>query len=570
MVATMKLLRVGPRARGAASRATLAALALLACALLVAPASASAAPLSIKVEGNHFVDGEGQTIRLLGVNTPSSEYACAQNYAFYDGYFTGDAAPIASWNADAVRVPLNEDCWLNTNLPNGDPYGGAGYQHAIEQYVAELNAHGLYAILDLHWSAPGNQLAGEQQPMPDKNHSITFWEGVAGAFKGNPAVVFDVFNEPYDPTDPRSGDDQTQSEKVTWECWKNGTRPDPVGGGAPPIPCVTAAYDTNGNKTTTYEIAGMQSLVDAIRGTGATQPIMIGGLNFANDLTGWIANEPTDPLGQLAASFHNYMGTGKCDDVACWNSQIAPVAASVPVVTGEFAEDNYEEPGCNEGANNFDNEYMGWADGHGVSYLAWAWIVPDPPQVGEDRCDRFYLLGNYNGTPASVNGIAVHAHLLSLPPGGRSVAPGGGAGGSSGGGSTGSGGGSKSTPGASQIKLTHFSSAVETGGAAVAFKLEVATSCKIAIAGQTVKAFGLGGKKKRKVSLGSAAGNLVAGKPKTVVLQLPAKAQALLRSQGSLPASFTLTLTGGGATTTSPHTVTLKEPKPKSKKDHKH
>ena len=55
--------------------------------------------------------------------------------------------------------------------------------------------------------------------MPDMDHSPAFWTSVATAFKSNPAVVFDLFNEPFDPTDPRSGDDGNASDAVTWGCW---------------------------------------------------------------------------------------------------------------------------------------------------------------------------------------------------------------------------------------------------------------------------------------------------------------------------------------------------------------
>ena len=119
----------------------------------------------------------------------------------------------------------------------------------------------------------------------------------------------------------------------------------------------------------------MQSLLDAVRATGATQPVMAGGLNFSNDLSQWATHAPNDPLNQEAASFHNYMGQS-CANVGCWNSQVAPVAAAVPVVTGEFDEDNYLESKCAvKTPSGFDQEYMGWADEHGVSYLAWGWIV---------------------------------------------------------------------------------------------------------------------------------------------------------------------------------------------------
>ena len=65
------------------------ALGGLALALAVTGASSSAAParpvLAIHVAGNHFVDGRGRTIRLLGVNRSSFEFACSSGYALYEG-----------------------------------------------------------------------------------------------------------------------------------------------------------------------------------------------------------------------------------------------------------------------------------------------------------------------------------------------------------------------------------------------------------------------------------------------------------------------------------------------------
>ena len=149
-------------------------------------------------------------------------------------------------------------------------------------------------------------------------------------------------------------------------------------------------------------MAGLQSLVDAIRNAGATQPVMVGGLDYANDLTQWADHAPNDPLNQEAASFHNYMGKS-CDNVACWNSQIAPVAANVPVVTGEFDEDNYDEPKCaNTTPSTFDTDYMTWADQHGVGYLAWGWWVLSQSEKDAAGCSAFYLtqqLRRHAGAP---------------------------------------------------------------------------------------------------------------------------------------------------------------------------
>jgi endoglucanase len=346
-------------------------------------------PLSIAIDGNHFISGTGQTIRLLGVDRPGTEYACEEGWAYSDGddaadAAAADAAAIASWQANAVRIPLNEDCWLGIN---GQPaYGTAsGYQQVVEQFVDDLNADGIYAILDLHWSAPETVVADGQRPMPD-DHSAAFWTSVANTFKANPAVLFDAFNEPYSPAADYT---DAASYPVSWSCWEAGgcTLPVTVNGTDP------------GSDPQTYTAVGMQTLVDAIRATGASQPILVGGLAYANDLSGWLADEPTDPDDQLAASFHNYEGE-LCATLSCWTDEVAPVAAQVPVVTGEFDENQ-----CPAAGDDFDQSYMDWADETGVSYLAWGWFV-------STACD--YQLVDASDAPVAPNGTAVYAHLAAL------------------------------------------------------------------------------------------------------------------------------------------------------------
>ena len=58
----------------------------------------------------------------------------------------------------------------------------------------------------------------------------------------------------------------------------------------------------------------MGALVDAIRATGAKQPIMLGGIDYASDLRAWLANRPADKA--VVASFHNYGGHA-CHNQTC-------------------------------------------------------------------------------------------------------------------------------------------------------------------------------------------------------------------------------------------------------------
>jgi len=359
-------------------------------------------PLSIAVSGDHFVNGDDQTVRLLGVDVPGTEYACEEGWGYSSLPISpASADAIAAWHADAVRVPLNEDCWLGIN--DAGFYGTpSGYQQAIESWVTDLHAAGLYVILDLHWSAPGTNVANGQRPMPD-DHSAAFWQSVASTFKSDPAVVFDAFNEPYSP----EGDGDS-SLAVSWSCWENGGCTLPV-----------AEDGTSPNDSVTYTAVGMQALVTAIRGTGATQPIMLGGLSYSNDLSGWLANEPLDPDGQLVASFHEYQGNA-CDSASCWNSTVATVAASVPVVTGEFDEgfDCADPPTGDGTSSDFDNTYMNWADAHGVSYLAWGWY--DLGNSGTTCADlgggggAYSLISDDTGTPVAPDGTDLQGHLTAL------------------------------------------------------------------------------------------------------------------------------------------------------------
>jgi len=308
----------------------------------------------VRVSGNHLVNDAGKTVRLLGVNRSGLEYACVQGWGFSDGPV--DAASIAAmkaWEIDAVRVPLNEDCWLGINGVKAQ-YGGGAYRSFVRAFVTRLNAAGLTAILDLHWNAPGAARATGQQQMPDADHSPAFWSSVARAFHGNRNVIFDLYNEPHD---------------VTWKCWRDGCG----------------------------SWAGMQRLVDAVRSAGGRQPLMLGGLAWSNDLSGWLRWRPRDPLHQLIASFHLY-NFNTCSTAACWNTTIAPVARTVPVVTGELGEND-----CGHG---FIDTYMPWADAAGVSYLGWTWDTWDCKNGPA-------LISGYDGTPTPF-GDGFKAHLAAL------------------------------------------------------------------------------------------------------------------------------------------------------------
>jgi endoglucanase len=343
----------------------------------VVPA-ASTAP-QLQVSGNKLVTTGGTPVVLHGVDRSGTEYECVQGYGIFDGPNNQTSiTAMKEWGVNAVRVPLNEACWNAESYVNS-AYAGATYQSAIESYVNLLNENGIVAILDLHWtdgaysgpsSGCGSAQAVCQKPMPDAAEAIPFWTSVANAFKGNDAVIFDLFNEPY--ASRADGDNTTEG----WQCWQTGS------------PCTGISYP----------VAGMQQMVNAVRGTGANNVIMLGGEEYANDLTDWLQYEPTDPDHDLVASWHSY-NFNTCDTQSCWTSEVAPVAASVPVVAGEIGE--------NDCAGTYIDPLTTWMESAGISFLAWAWNADFNCSSGPG------LITDYTGTPTGY-GAAYQSVLESL------------------------------------------------------------------------------------------------------------------------------------------------------------
>jgi hypothetical protein len=369
----------------------------------------STTALTIHVNGTKLINGQGSQIRLLGTDASGPEY-CS-----YDGSVGGgnplnsaEAEDIASWKMNAVRIPLNEDCWLGLNgiSINGESTVASAqtYQSTIESWVTDLNNDGIYVILDLHWSAPGTNVANVY-PMADEDHSPAFWTSVATAFKSNPAVIFDLFNEPY------IGNSDAPTSTAPWTCWLNG--------------CTVT--DEDYSPSIVYTSAGIQQLVNVVRATGATQPIELGGVNYSSDPCGLYekyestaacpetANMPTDPSKQLIISYHNYINPN-CTTQSCWNThwadELTPItSAGYPMVTDELGEDD-----C---ADTFMNWYMSWADTNSESYLAWSWV----PTLYSSTCStgsnqNYSLIADWNGDPSTIipQGADFKSHLAAVSP----------------------------------------------------------------------------------------------------------------------------------------------------------
>jgi hypothetical protein len=335
----------------------------------------------LKVSGNTIVNQQGQQVILRGIDRSGTEYMCIQGNGIFDG--PSDAASVQamkSWGINAVNIGLNEDCWLGINgVPS--TMGGTAYQQAIINYVHLLESNQIYPTITLFWGAPGTQKATGLSvfPMPDNDHSNTFWQSVATTFKSDTEVILRLAEEPH----PGGNSNST----AIWQCWKNG----------------------GSSCSESYTTVGMQTLVTTIRTAGATNIIAVPGIQYAATMDQFLTYKPTDSLHNLMGIVDVYPGGGSndssgCIGVSCYNSQYAPVIAQMPFMAGEFGE-SVNADVCSVSASN---TFMDWMDQHNSGYLAWTW------DTWGTSCGDLSLITNYAGTVHNPNGTNFKAHLLAL------------------------------------------------------------------------------------------------------------------------------------------------------------
>jgi hypothetical protein len=188
------------------------------CLLLFVSQFIIAVPQQLKVSGvNLQTVSTGCTMRLVGVNVDGLEWAASGigPAAGFGGNITlSIAEAVSGWKANCVRIPLNQDWWFG--YTNADMYESSttqnttymnNYRAIVDSAIATASAMGCYVELDLHWSGTGSWGSAKtaaQKSMPDA-HSTDFWASVAARYANNPAVIFNLYNEPY---------------TTSWSMWK--------------------------------------------------------------------------------------------------------------------------------------------------------------------------------------------------------------------------------------------------------------------------------------------------------------------------------------------------------------
>lgn len=340
---------------------------------------------TLRVQDHRLVNGAGQDLQLRGVNRAVFESRCTyDNTGIADGPIdqTSVSAMLA-WKINAVRVTLNEDCWLGIN---GLPLDGnaASSRAEVADYVGLLRRNGLYVLLGPESSAPGSQRSTQIDYMPDSDYMLAFWTSVAATFKDDHGIVFDPITE-------------VAIASV------NNPHPDPPGelNG-----CSGALLTVYGGR---FVAAGLHSLVDAIR-SQAAQPIVVGGISYNADLSQLLSHLPS-PQHQLIASAHVYDFAEGSDIDAMFANQLAPIAKQLPVILGELSERS-----CDSGPAAYTSHVLSLVDdqaakGNLFGVLGWTWNAKTNTSSGW-QCPTGpfgkggpLLIRDYAGTPTVTGGV---------------------------------------------------------------------------------------------------------------------------------------------------------------------
>ncbi len=322
------------------------------------------APGGYYVNGNTICTAAGHPHLFHGVDRSSLEYESGG-----DHISLSDFQLMASWQANVVRIALNQDYWLP-----GSQLSDPNYPSTVDNAVHWAEDAGMDVILDLHWSDQG--VLGScshncQQVMADAN-SITFWSEVASRYANDGRVLFELYNEP---------------NNISWGVWKSGG----TAGG--------------------FQVAGMQQLYDTVRAAGAENLVLIGGLEWAADLSG-VPDNRISGYNILYAT-HPYktnVAPGAFDGT--WGF----LTKTDPVIVTEFGDsgDCDSNGGFTAAVTSYDSAVISSADQYNASWTAWAW--------NPGNCSHFpSLTSGWDGTPTAL-GTLVQTALMGYTdpaPGGK-------------------------------------------------------------------------------------------------------------------------------------------------------
>jgi endoglucanase len=247
----------------------------------------------LTVSGNQVLTPDGEPIWLQGLSVDSMQWGPGENILW------SIRTAIDVWKANVIRLPVHDTYWFGHGKAQA-PGGEKAYRKLVDDAVKLAAAKGAYLVLDLH-----------QFGAPTDKH-LAFWKDAAVRYKNNPAVLFEIFNEPHG---------------VSWDVWRNGGS---LSGPENKVTDVNPIENTL--KMDTDHTVGAQALVAAIRETGAKNIIVAGALDWAYDLSGIVEGYALDDLGGNGVMYVSHIYPWKSE----WEKRVLVAADKYPIIITEI------------------------------------------------------------------------------------------------------------------------------------------------------------------------------------------------------------------------------------------
>jgi len=297
------------------------------------------APLA--VSGNSIIQGPtGAPIVLRGVNRSGMEYSEPDEEGFVSaaGISRAEIRWITQqWRANIIRIPFNQDWALNGRRG----WTAEDYLSDLDRIIAWASSYGAYAMLDLQWLDADNPFGPDRQFVPPLPNSDTprLWATLARRYESEPAVLFDILNEPHDP----------------------------VPGDARPLPRHDGGfYPASHRRVTMAEWQPWaRRLLNEIRAVHPQALIFVSGTNWGYDLRGM----PLSGVANIVYATHVYRNKGETRSQ--WTEAFGRLARTQPVFAAEW--------GGGDADLDWGRRLAAYFDQTGIGWCAWSWA--DQPHL---------------------------------------------------------------------------------------------------------------------------------------------------------------------------------------------
>lgn len=283
----------------------------------------------LSIQGNRFVDPQGNTVILRGVAT-SDLAELLEKQQWGRRYFE----EAAKWKANVVRIPIHPADWRR--------FGEETYLKHLDDAVRWAGELGMYVIID--WHSIGNILTGiYHRPayITSRDETFRFWNTIAQRYRGVSTVaLYELFNEPTN--------DNGRMGRINWPDYKR----------------------------------FIEDLIWMIRVNDPDALVAVAGFNWGYDLS-VIREEPIGFPG-VAYITHPYPQKRRENWEAQWEKDWGFVAKKYPVVATEFGFMSADGPGAHVpviGDETYGETIIRFFEERGISWTPWVFDAEWSPQL---------------------------------------------------------------------------------------------------------------------------------------------------------------------------------------------